>query len=118
MQAIHLTVLNPLFLTIFVGTAGLCLFLGIAAIARWSTPGSLSLLIGALLYFGGNFVVTRAFNIPRNDALAQLDPVHPASVGQWRKYIDEWTRWNDVRTITATLAAGAFIVALYQQRGA
>jgi uncharacterized membrane protein len=117
MQAINVTVLNPLFLTLFLGTAAMCVFLGIVSIMRWNTHGALSLLIGSLLYFVGNFVVTRACNVPRNDALARLDATNPAMVGEWRKYIDEWTRWNHVRTITATAAAAAFIIAIYQQRG-
>jgi uncharacterized membrane protein len=117
MQAINVTVLNPLFLTIFVGTAALCVFLGIISIVRWNAPGALSLVIGALLYLVGNFVVTIACNVPRNEALARLDASNPATHAEWRKYIDEWTRWNHVRTITAAAAAAAFVVAIYQQRG-
>lgn len=118
MQAINVTVLNPLFLTLFLGTAAACVFLGIVSITRWNTPGAVSLLVGSLLYFGGNFVVTAACNVPRNDALARIDAANPAMHAEWRKYIEEWTRWNHVRTITASVAAAAFIVAIYQQRGA
>jgi len=76
------------------------------------------LLAGSAFYFFGNLVVTMTCNVPRNDALARLDPANPAMADEWRKYITEWTRWNHVRTITAAAASAAFIVALWQQRTA
>jgi uncharacterized membrane protein len=116
MQAINVTVLNPLFLTLFVGAAAICLVLGVFSVMRWQTPGAACLLIGGLLYFGGNFVVTAACNVPRNDALAQIGATDPQAVDAWRKYVDEWTRWNHVRTITAMAAAASFTIALCQLR--
>ena len=117
MQAINVTVLNPLFLTLFLGTAGLCVLLGIVSVARWSSPYALPLLAGSVLYFLGNFVVTITCNVPRNDALARIEATSPGAADAWRKYVVEWTRWNHVRTITALAAAAAFTVALCQLRG-
>jgi len=114
MQAINVTVLNPVFLTLFVGTAVLCLFLGVISVIRWQGPGARCLLAGSLLYFLGNFVVTAARNVPRNDALARLNPSSPEAVDAWRRYVVEWTRWNHVRTVTALAAAASFTIAFYQ----
>lgn len=118
MQAINVTVLNPLFLTLFLGTAGLCVLLGIVSVVRWHSPGALGLLAGSALYFFGNFVVTTACNVPRNDALARLNPSAPEAADAWRKYVVEWTRWNHVRTITALAGAAAFTIAFCRMRGA
>lgn len=112
MQAINITVLNPLFLGIFVGTALLSAGLAGYGMFRWTQPGSGWLIAGGLLYVVGNLVVTRAFNIPRNDALARLDPASAGAAEAWRDYQRIWNAWNHVRTATALAAAAAFIMAL------
>ena len=114
MQAINVTVLNPLFLTVFIGTAAACVFLGVASLMRWKMPGSLELLVGGSLYLFGNFVVTAACNVPRNGALAQINASTPEAANAWRVYLVEWTRWNHVRTVTALAAATAFTISLCQ----
>jgi uncharacterized membrane protein len=97
MQAINVTVLNPLFLALFFGTAVACVvlvFLSIQAPFR---------LLGAALYLVGTFGVTIVFNVSRNNALARLDPA--GAVSEWRRYVQEWTWWNHVRTLAAVAAA-------------
>lgn len=116
MQAINVAVMNPVFLSVFMGTTVLCLGLGIFSIVRWSGPGAAALLVGSLLYFGGNFVVTAVCNVPRNEALARFEPASAEAVRYWQEYVVSWTRWNHVRTVTALLAAGAFTIALCQMR--
>ncbi len=39
MQSVNVTILNPLFLTVFMGTAALCLITAVAAIWNWSADG-------------------------------------------------------------------------------
>jgi len=106
MQAINVTVLNPLFLALFFGTAALCVLL---LFLRWE---SLSALGGAVLYLIGTIGVTMAFNVPRNNVLARVDP--GSSVAAWRRYVQEWTWWNHVRTLAAVAAAALLIVDLSQ----
>jgi uncharacterized membrane protein len=118
MQAINVTVLNPLFLTIFLGTAVICALLGIISLVRWQGSGARCLLAGAILYVLGNFVVTLARNVPRNDALARENAADPNVVDAWHKYVIEWTKWNHVRTVTALGAAALFTVAVCQLRNA
>ena len=112
MQSINVVVLNPLFLGVFVGTAALCLVLAVVAFMRWAHPAAAWLLAGSVLYLLGNLFVTRAFNIPLNNALARLDPSTPGAASVSRAYVVDWGRWNHVRTITALLGAAAFTCGL------
>ena len=50
MQAINITVINPWFMTAFLGTGLACIFLAIASLLKWHLPGASYLLIGSLLY--------------------------------------------------------------------
>lgn len=112
MQSINVVVLNPLFLGLFMGTAGLCLILAIAALLGWSQPGALYLLAGCILYFAGCFLVTIAGNVPLNDALAAVAATSDEGRRVWANYLSEWTFWNHVRTIASLGASAAFIVAM------
>lgn len=114
MQAINVAVLNPLFMTVFLGTAAACLFLVVYALVRWQSPGTVCLLAGSSLYLIGNYMVTIAFNVPKNNVLAHIDATKSEAVGTWRDYIIDWTRWNHVRTITALAAAALLTIALSQ----
>ena len=116
MQAINTVILNPLFLTLFMGTGLICLGAVVYAILHRGAQGSIFLLAGGLLYLIGVFLVTAAFNVPRNDALAALDPAKTESAGVWREYLSVWTAWNHVRTVTSVAATGSFILAFCQLR--
>ena len=69
-------------------------------------------MAGAALYLVGTVGVTMAYNVPRNNALAELDPQHPDTAARWSEYVSSWTAGNSVRAACALLAAAAFIVAL------
>ena len=112
MQSVNVAVLNPLFLTVFVGTAVVSLLAVISAFLRWNEPGAGYLLTGGLLYLIGTFLVTAAFNVPRNEALAAVAPADPASASLWASYLSSWTAWNHVRTAAALAAAVSFTFAL------
>lgn len=112
MNAINVTVINPLFMTALFGSGLLCLVLGVYAIFNWNMDGALLLLIGAVLYFVGNVVVTMVFNVPLNNALAAVDPASAEGAAVWTRYLSEWVMWNTVRTVTALAAMVAFILAL------
>jgi len=112
MQSINVVVLNPLFLGVFVGTAGVCVLAMIAAVLRWQGPGAVWLLIGGGLYVVGTFVVTLVFNVPRNNALMSVKPTDPDAASRWDRYVAEWTAWNHIRTAAALAAAASFAIAL------
>ena len=112
MQSINVAILNPIFLSVFLGTAVLSLVAAVGAIWNWSVDGSAWLLAGSLLYLAGIIVVTKAFNVPLNDALATVDPASGEGAALWARYLDVWVKWNHVRTIAGIGALASFILAL------
>lgn len=112
MQSINITAINPLFMTALFGTAAACCFLAVSSLLKWSQPSSAYLLVGSLLYIIGTVMVTIAFNVPLNDALAKVESSSAEGAKLWIGYLANWTAWNHVRTVTALAAAGAFIRAI------
>jgi uncharacterized membrane protein len=75
-----------------------------------SQPGAALRLGGGLAYLLGAFLVTIVANVPRNDALAALDPGSVNAAAEWMRYLSEWTTWNHVRTAAALAAAALLTV--------
>lgn len=98
MNAINVVIVNPVFLTVFMGMALVALALGAKALLGWSQPGATWLLAGSLFYLIGIFAVTVAFNVPLNDALAAAGPTGAA--GAWSGFLAAWVPWNHVRTFS------------------
>src|SRR5260370_28788733 len=98
MQSINIVVINPMFMTAMFGTGLACLVLAVSALFRWHKPGAGYLLTGSLLYVVGTILVTIVFNVPRNDALAAVDPASAEGARLWTSYVSSWTPWNHVRT--------------------
>lgn len=112
MQSINVTVINPVFLTAFFGTAVACAFLTIFSLLGWRRPGSDFLLAGSLLYLFGTILVTMQCNVPRHERLAAVDPTSTEAAHLWTGYVTGWTAWNHVRTAASVAAAAALILAL------
>lgn len=111
MRQINVAVLNPVFLGVFVGTALLS-----AGAITWgllhASQASAYLIAGGASYVTGTFGVTAAFNVPRNERLARLDPNDPDAARAWSRYVVEWTRWNHVRAVASLAACACFALAL------
>ena len=101
MQRINVTVINPLFMLVFLGTPAASLYLAIIAVIDLSEPGFGYLLAGSSLHIVGSLLVTIAFNVPRNNELATVDHDSEEAAGAWSKYLREWTVWNHVRTVSS-----------------
>lgn len=112
MQSINIVVVNPVFLGAFLGTAVACLALVAASLSRWSEPRTAFLLVGGLLYLVGALLVTIVCNVPRNDALAALDPNSAEAATLWVRYVAGWTAWNHVRGVAALAAAACLMLSL------
>lgn len=110
MQAINITIINPLFFLVFLGAALASMILAITALPRLSSPGTILLLIGCVLYIVGTFGVTMAFNVPLNNRLAILEPSTTQAAKFWREYVSSWMQWNHVRTVAAILASVLLIL--------
>lgn len=113
MQAVNITIVNPLFLLFFVGTAAACGFLLVGGFLGWY-PSRPELVAGTLLYLVGAFGVTAAVNVPLNNALERLDATGAEAAAFWPDYAARWIRWNHVRTITSLAAAACLTFALYR----
>ena len=110
MQRINLAVINPWFLGVFLGTVPL---LAITALFARGDPHALGWLLSALvLYLIGSAGVTMAFNVPRNNRLAALEPASTEAATYWPAYAREWLWWNHVRCATSLLAAVAAALAV------
>jgi uncharacterized membrane protein len=113
MQSINITILNPVFLSVFLGTGAACAFAMVSAIMHWQTPSARYLLAGSLFYLVGVLVVTGVFNVPMNNALDAAKPETPEGVKLWTTYLSNWTAWNHVRTVASLVATGLFAAALH-----
>jgi uncharacterized membrane protein len=112
MNAINTTIVQSLFLPVFIGTTLTSMALAGAAVFRWDEPGAMAMLAGGLLYVTGMFVVTMVANVPLNDALAAVDPASADGAAIWARYLKDWTFWNHARTIASTVACALFIAAI------
>jgi uncharacterized membrane protein len=112
MNAINVAIINRVFMAALFGTAAACAVLAVSSLFAWSEPGARFRLGGCVVYLAGAILVTRAFNIPRNDGLAATQPDSPEGAALWARYLVEWVAWNHVRTATCLAAAALLTVAL------
>jgi uncharacterized membrane protein len=110
MQRINITVINPLFLGVFLGTVPL---LATTTYFARRSPQSFAWLLAALLiYLVGSVGVTMAFNVPRNNRLASLEATSAEAARYWPVYVREWLAWNHVRCVASLAAAVVTMLAV------
>lgn len=101
MRAINIAVVNPVFLTAFLGTAA------VSVVAAFG--GTVAGWVGAALYVLGSVVLTAAYHVPRNNALEER-----GTIEYWARYLKEWVPADHVRAIACPGAAVAFTIAATQ----
>jgi uncharacterized membrane protein len=117
MQSISVTILNPVFYSVFFGMVATSLLLAVAAFFKWGEAGAVFLLAGGLLYILCSLLVTIFFNVPLNDGLDAVAPDSAEGAATWARYFAPWMAWNHLRAIGCLAATAAFILALcYQMR--
>ena len=104
MQAINAAAPRPSFMIPLFGTG--VLGAGVALIGTGRGDGPI--VLPAAVLYAAALAITIGYHVPRNDALARLDPAAPAARDPWRRYLAEWTRANHVRTAAALAAAALF----------
>jgi uncharacterized membrane protein len=114
MQAINVTAINFVFMLALFGTALACAIVAVLALTRSHASYAPYLLAGSGLYLLGVIGVTIAFNVPRNTALAKVQPVSPGAPTAWTRYLAEWTAGNHVRAAAAFAAAVNLTLALHR----
>ncbi|OXS36141.1 anthrone oxygenase family protein [Streptomyces sp. XY006] len=112
MKAINVAAVTPPFMAVFLGSAVLCAVIAVVTFVLWPEEGTVELLVGSALYLFGSFGLTMVANVPRNDALAGLEPGTSEAAAYWSAYLREWTLWNHVRTVASAGAALAYVLAL------
>ena len=104
MQEINRAAPNPVFMLTLFGTALLGVGLAVAAVVG-REPGWGLVVAGAASYLVC-VVLTIGYHVPRNEALAALDPA-AADTEAWRTYLSDWTRLNHLRTVSAAAVRAA-----------
>jgi uncharacterized membrane protein len=112
MQSINVVVINPVFMGALFGTALACVVLVVAAFLEWGEAYAVYLLVGGVVYLVGVILLTMAYHVPRNNALAAADPISPDAERLWSRYLKEWTAANHVRTVVPLAAATLLTIAL------
>ena len=102
MNRINVRIINPIFLIFFLGTPLLCVLIVLQTVSALTTPGSMLLALGAVVYLLGPFAITITFNVPLNNKLAktQADDAGQA----WPDYQQRWQFWNHVRSYLGILS--------------
>ncbi|MGW0998081.1 anthrone oxygenase family protein [Streptomyces sp. NPDC002520] len=104
MRNINDVIQNPVFFLSFMGA------LVLTAVSAWQlrqTPGA-RWVLAALVAYALVFLVTMAFNVPLNDALAAKGD--PASLRA--RFEGPWVAWNVVRAVGSTVATALLTRAL------
>jgi uncharacterized membrane protein len=112
MQAINRSILNPLFLAVFVGVAVVAAVLAVSTAWTWDDGGAGLRLAGGVIYSVGVFALTAAYHVPRNDALDRIDAASTDAGDRWAMYLAEWVPWNHVRGLAAAASSVLFVCAL------
>ena len=111
MNAINKAAPAPLFMLALFGAGAVSIALSVAALRHLDQRWAAYLLAGTALYLVC-VVVTVFYHVPRNDALALVNPADPGAAHAWASYLSPWTAWNHVRTVTALAGSALFILAL------
>jgi uncharacterized membrane protein len=114
MQQINRAAPGPGLMVPLLGTALVCLALGVLAVVSLASGSSTRgwlVLIGCVLYLV-SFGITAGYHVPRNDALDLVDPLAAGAAQAWRAYAGPWLLLNHVRTAAAALGAAAFLASL------
>jgi uncharacterized membrane protein len=112
MQSINVAAISVAFMLQLFGTALVVAVLAAWAVVEWGEAFAPYLLAGAALYLLGVIGTTAAYNVPRNNALATLEPASPDAAASWARYLREWTAGNHVRTVAGLAATAALALAV------
>jgi len=113
MQEINVAAVSFAFMLALFGTAVACAALAGWALLAWHEPFAPYLIAGSALYLVGTIGPTIAYHVPRNEALARVEPHSADAESHWTRYLSGWTAWNHVRAAAALAAAATLTIALH-----
>ena len=115
MQIINREVFHYIFMTLFLLMAPVSIVIAGYAVMNLTGSAATLLLLAAVVYLLAAFGVTLLFNVPLNEALADMDTATDATQAYWNDtYLPRWTYWNTVRTAACALASALLLVGLSQ----
>ena len=109
MNAVNEIILRSLFIPVFFGSSIISLLLIVVAFVYWHEAGAGLALIAGMVYFVGMFVCTVIFNVPLNNTLSKLNPTSDNAQQAWTHYLNNWTMWNHLRTVSSLLTCALCI---------
>ena len=109
MNAINEVILRSWFMPVFFGSSIISFLLVVVAFVYWGEAGAGPALIAGMIYVAGMFVCTVVFNVPLNNALAQVGPDSTDAHQIWSNYLRNWTMWNHLRTISSLVTCALCI---------
>jgi uncharacterized membrane protein len=112
MQAINVAAPTPAFMAVLFGTALACGAVVLCSVFVWGEPLAVYLLAGGVLYLICAIGPTAVYHVPRNEALAKVEPCDADAENRWSRYLAGWTTWNHLRFAGALAASGALAIAL------
>ncbi|MEM6537239.1 MAG: anthrone oxygenase family protein [Pseudomonadota bacterium] len=112
MQGLNRTVFRSLFLTTFFVLVPSTLFMAYVALVHLGGAAQQLILFGTTAYIILVFVVTIIGNVPMNERLARLPATSAEAAAYWSNYVQNWTRWNHLRTIGSILTSGSYLFAM------
>jgi uncharacterized membrane protein len=112
MQEINVAAPTPAFMAVLFGTALACGALIPWSLFVWGEPSAVYLLVGGGLYLICAIGLTIVYHVPRNDALARVEPRGAEAEGRWSSYVAGWTAWNHLRFAGALAASVLLVMAL------
>jgi uncharacterized membrane protein len=112
MQEINAAAPTPAFMAVLFGTALVCGGLMISSLFVWGEPSAVYLLVGGGLYLIFAIGLTIVYHVPRNEALARVEPRGVEAESRWSSYVAGWTAWNHLRFAGALAASASLVMAL------
>lgn len=112
MQEINAAAPTPAFMAVLLGTSLACGALIPWSLFEWGEPSAVYLLVGGGLYLIFAFGLTVVYHVPRNEALAKVEPRGVEAESRWSSYVAGWTAWNHLRFAGALAASVSLVMAL------
>jgi uncharacterized membrane protein len=103
MNKINDVIVNTLFLPVFFGSTLCHAGLIVWQFADWQSD-SLLLIIAAVIYIVGMFLVTAFGNVPLNNRLKENEANESRLPIVWAYYLHKWTRLNHIRTMSCIVS--------------
>lgn len=111
MQAINLAAPRSGVLMVpLIGSAVGSAVVGVHALVTSSSSQRPLLVAGSVLGLAV-IGITAAYHVPRNNALALVDPTDTTVAAAWAQYAAGWTAWNHVRSVAGLAAAAVLMIA-------